>query len=167
MPPDHDGSQSRHLPLAILTVSDSRTADSDRSGDRIAELALAAGHRVAERRLEPDEIDRIRDVVKVMLRAPDVRWMVLTGGTGPAPRDVTVEAVQPLFEREIPGFGELFRMLSYQDVGSAAMLSRACAGVVAGRPVFVLPGSTAAVELAMERLILPQIGHLVDLARGE
>jgi molybdenum cofactor biosynthesis protein B len=165
-PPDHSASQSRHLGLAILTVSDSRTPESDRSGDRIAELASAAGHDIVARRLEPDAIERIRAGLDGMLSEPGVRWIVMTGGTGPAPRDVTVEAIQPLFERELPGFGELFRMLSYRDIGSAAMLSRACAGVVAGRPVFLLPGSTAAVELAMERLILPQIGHVVDLAVG-
>lgn len=159
----HD-SPFRALGLAILTVSDSRTLESDGSGKRVADLAEARGHRVLERRLEPDEITSIRRALDAVLTNEQVEWVVVTGGTGVAVRDVTVEAIRPLFRRELPGFGELFRMLSYQEVAAAAMLSRACAGMVSGRPVFLLPGSTAAVETALVKLILPQIGHLVDLA---
>lgn len=166
-PADHHGSEaSRPLDLAVLTVSDSRSLESDRSGARIVELASAAGHRLSRRELVPDDAERIRTAVRAMSADGDVQWIVVTGGTGPAPRDVTVDTVRGLFGIELPGFGELFRMLSYEAIGSAAMLSRACAGLVGNRPVFLLPGSTAAVELAMERLILPQIGHLVELAYG-
>jgi len=165
---EHHGSKVSHdLGLAVLTVSDSRSLEDDRSGAQIIELASAAGHRVTRRDLVPDDAGQICAAVQAMAEDASVRWIVVTGGTGPAPRDVTIDAVRGLFRLELPGFGELFRMLSYEAIGSAAMLSRACAGVVGNRPAFLLPGSTAAVELAMERLILPQIGHLVELARGE
>jgi molybdenum cofactor biosynthesis protein B len=148
------------VPTAIVTVSDTSTLESDTGGRRIAELLAAAGHPVVSREIVPDEPARIRAALERWLRDPAARAVILTGGTGVAPRDVTPEAVLPLLERVVPGFGELFRMLSWQDVGSAALLSRALAGIAAGRVVFVLPGSRAAVELALEKLILPELGHL-------
>jgi molybdenum cofactor biosynthesis protein B len=148
------------VPTAIVTVSDTRTLETDAGGARIAELLAAAGHPVVSREVVRDEPDRIRSALERWLREDGVRAVILTGGTGVAPRDVTPETALPLLERVLPGFGELFRMLSWQDVGSAALLSRALAGIAAGRVVFVLPGSRAAVELALEKLILPELGHL-------
>jgi molybdenum cofactor biosynthesis protein B len=163
--PSHPGHHHRQaapasVPTAILTVSDTRTLETDTGGARIAELLAAAGHPVVSREVVPDEPERIRGALDRWLRRDGVRAVILTGGTGVAPRDVTPETVEPLLDRVVPGFGELFRMLSWQDVGSAALLSRALAGIAAGRVVFVLPGSRAAVELALEKLILPELGHL-------
>ncbi|MGH9381740.1 MAG: MogA/MoaB family molybdenum cofactor biosynthesis protein [Thermoanaerobaculia bacterium] len=146
----------------MLTVSDTRTLDTDVGGRMAADLVEAEGHLVVERRLVPDEVDAIRSACEALLDDERVECVVVTGGTGLTRRDVTVESLRPLFERELPGFGELFRSLSCAEVGPAAMLSRATAGVVKGRAVFLLPGSPAAVELALTRLILPVVGHLVD-----
>jgi molybdenum cofactor biosynthesis protein B len=145
---------------AVVTVSDTRTPETDTGGDRVAELLAAAGHPVVSREIVPDSAERIAAATRACLARDEVRAVILTGGTGVAPRDVTPEAVEPLLERVVPGFGELFRTLSYEDIGSAALLSRALAGLVGGKLVFVLPGSRGAVKLAMERLILPEIGHL-------
>ncbi len=167
-----DGVADRHrraaaavLGYAVVTVSDTRSAADDRSGDRIAELAAAAGHRVVARRLVRDEAPAIRGAVEALLAARAVDVVVVTGGTGFSPRDVTVEALRPLFEREVEGFGELFRALSFAEVGAAAMLSRATAGLVRGKGLYLLPGSTAAVILAMEKLVLPETPHLLGQAR--
>jgi molybdenum cofactor biosynthesis protein B len=148
------------VPTVIVTVSDTRTLTTDTGGARIAELLAEAGHPVVSREVVRDEPDRIRGALERWLQGDGVRAVILTGGTGVAPRDVTPETVEPLLDRVVPGFGELFRMLSWQEVGSAALLSRALAGIAAGRVVFVLPGSRAAVELALTKLILPELGHL-------
>ena len=153
------------LGFGALTVSDSRTAADDASGDEIERLVVAAGHRLVERRIVPDDIVEIRAAAGELLRREEVDVLVISGGTGFSPRDLTLEAAAPLFDRRIDGFGELFRMLSFAEVGAAAMLSRAAAGVIGTRAVFVLPGSPKAVELAMERLILPEAGHLLGQAR--
>lgn len=153
------------LGFAILTASDSRGAAQDTSGDKIAALAAAAGHLVRQRELVKDDAPAIREAVRRMLAAPGVDVVVVTGGTGFSPRDVSVEAVAPLFDRPVEGFGELFRMLSHRQVGAAAMLSRATAGLVGDRAVFLLPGSPKAVTLAMEELILPEAAHLLGQAR--
>ncbi len=165
-PPDqHRAYGPDHLGFAALTVSDSRTESDDASGDEIERLATAAGHRLVERRIVPDEIVAIRAAAGELLQQDEVDVLVLTGGTGFSPRDLTLEAASPLFERRIDGFGELFRMLSWEEVGAAAMLSRAGAGIIGTKAVFVLPGSPKAVALAMERLILPEVGHLLGQAR--
>lgn len=117
------------------------------------------------RRVVPDDLESIRNLMRDLIGRPDVDVVVATGGTGFSPRDVSVEAVSPLFARSIDGFGELFRMLSYEQIESAAMLSRACAGVADDTVIFVVPGSPKAVRLALERLILPEIGHLVGQIR--
>jgi molybdenum cofactor biosynthesis protein B len=148
------------VPTAVITVSDTRTPESDRGGDRVEELLTAAGHPVVSRQIVPDEGPKIAAALRSCIAREDVRAVVLTGGTGVAPRDITPESVEPLLDRLVPGFGELFRALSYQDIGSAAMLSRALAGLAAGRVVFVLPGSRGAVSLGLEKLVLPEIGHL-------
>ncbi len=155
------------LGFALITVSDSRKAEDDTGGKILADLALAAGHRVESMRIVRDEVSAIRRAVREALTLDVVDVVVLTGGTGFSPRDVTLDAVEPLLESRIDGFGELFRMLSWQQVGSAAMLSRATAGLAADRAVFLLPGSPKAVTLAMESLILPEAGHLLGQARRE
>lgn len=160
---EHKQRAPTRLRFAIVTMSDSRDRAHDASGDALAELAKAAGHEVALRSLVRDEPSAIREAFEAALAEPGVQVVVGTGGTGLAPRDVTPETVRLLFERDLPGFGELFRMLSWQEVGSAAMASRAEAGVANGRLVFLLPGSTKACRLAMERLILPEAPHLVGL----
>jgi molybdenum cofactor biosynthesis protein B len=147
----------------VITVSDTRRAVDDRSGDAIARLLEHAGHRVARRAWVADERAAIRRAVRGALGVRGVDVVLVTGGTGVAPRDVTPEALQPLLTRTLPGFGERFRALSWTQVGSAAWLSRALAGVAAGRLVVALPGSTRAVELAMRELLLPELGHVVRL----
>ena len=148
------------VPTAVVTVSDTRTLETDKGGALVAELLEGGGHAVVSREIVKDDPAAIHSALAAALAADGVRAVILTGGTGVAPRDVTPESVQPLLEREVPGFGELFRMLSYEDIGSAALLSRALAGLARGRVIFVLPGSSGAVRLAMERLILPELGHL-------
>lgn len=161
---EHRAYAPSQLSFAVLTASDSRGEEEDESGRKIARLVIAEGHQVTHRRVVADDEATIRAAVEEALTlGADV--VVLNGGTGFASRDVSVEAVRPLTTRMIDGFGELFRMLSYQQVGSAAMLSRAAAGVIGRGVVFVLPGSPKAVELAMTELILPEVGHLLGQIR--
>jgi len=148
------------VPTVVITVSDTRTLETDKGGALVAELLSSQGHEVRLREIVPDDADAIEAALSRALADSGTRAVILTGGTGVAPRDVTPEAVEPLLEREIPGFGELFRWLSYHEIGSAALVSRALAGIAEGRVVFVLPGSSGAVRLAMEKLILPELGHL-------
>ncbi len=150
----------------MLTVSDTRTEKTDWSGARIRALLTEAGHRVAAYAILPDDPDRVRARVAEWIGAPDVEAVIVNGGTGLAPRDTTYEAIAGLLEKRLDGFGELFRVLSYAEIGAAAMLSRAIAGVAAGTVVASLPGSTAAVELGMTKLLVPQLGHMVALVRG-
>lgn len=160
---EHKASAPRSVAFAIITVSDSRNAATDASGDLLAELVKGAGHAVAHRALVRDESAEIVRALDDALPRADV--LVFTGGTGVAPRDVTPDALVPRLDRTLPGFGELFRMLSWQEIGSAAMTSRAEAGVAGARLVFLLPGSPKACRLAMEKLILPEAAHLVGLMR--
>ncbi len=148
------------MPTAVITVSDTRTPETDTGGDLVCELLEGASHPVPHREIVPDDAERIEAATSAALARDDTRAVILTGGTGVAPRDVTPDAVEVLFDREIPGFGELFRWLSYEEIGSAALLSRALAGVVEGKLVFVVPGSRGGVRLALEKLILPELGHL-------
>lgn len=147
--------------FAIVTVSDTRNEKTDESGKLVREMAGRAGHRVVAYRIVKDEAAEIENAVRTFIDSPEVNAIVVNGGTGIGRRDVTVEAVRALFEKKLDGFGELFRQLSYQDIGAAAMMSRATAGIAKGKVVFLLPGSTNAVKLAMERLILPEVPHLV------
>jgi molybdenum cofactor biosynthesis protein B len=160
----HRRAAPRVVPTAVVSVSDSRSLETDAGGALVAELLEGAGHPVVVRRLVRDEREAIAGALRELLAREDVRAVVFTGGTGVAPRDVTPDALMPLLERPLPGFGELFRMLSYQEIGSAALLSRALAGLVAGRVVFALPGSRAAVSLAMQKLVLPELSHLAGEA---
>jgi molybdenum cofactor biosynthesis protein B len=150
---------------AVVTVSDTRTLDNDGSGAKIAALLEAAGHRVVARRIVKDEPDQVEAAVREFVADANVDAILLTGGTGIAARDQTPDAVRGLLTRELPGFGEIFRVLSFQEIGAAAMLSRALGGVIDQTIVLLMPGSTAAVRLAMEKLILPEIAHLVEHAR--
>jgi molybdopterin adenylyltransferase len=145
----------------VLTVSDTRTLETDESGRVIAEMLTASGHDVVSRAVVADDPTAVIDALRPHLDHGDVRAIITTGGTGIAARDLTYEAVTTLFEKRLDGFGELFRMLSFEEVGPAAMLSRACAGIAKGRVIFMLPGSHSAVRLAMRRLILIELGHIV------
>ena len=148
----------RAAPVAVrsvvITVSDTRTLDDDTGGALLVELLEGAGHPVVGRAVVPDDVDAIQQALDEAIMRDDVAAVFLTGGTGIAPRDVTPEAVMPVLDRVIPGFGELFRMLSHEEIGPAALLSRALAGTVRGRLVAAL------IRLAMERLLLPELCHV-------
>jgi molybdenum cofactor biosynthesis protein B len=144
---------------AVLTISDTRAPETDVSGRTIVELLESAAHVVAKRQILRDEPKDVHAAVLGQIGGVDA--IITTGGTGITSRDSTYEAIAVLFEKRIDGFGELFRALSYQEIGSAAMLTRACAGVARGTVIFMLPGSEHAVRLAMTKLILPELGHVV------
>lgn len=146
---------------ALLTVSDSRSAGNDRGGDTVESKLIAAGHEIVDRRWVRDEAHDIARALTEWLSRDDVEVVFTTGGTGISSRDTTVEVVERFLDKRLDGFGELFRMLSFEEVGAAAMLSRAVGGLAHGVFVFALPGSVAAVELALDRLILPELEHLV------
>jgi molybdenum cofactor biosynthesis protein B len=162
---DHRAQAPASVRCAVITVSDTRTETTDTSGRAIAEMLAAQGHTIALRVIVPDDAQRIGAVLDDVLRREDVDVVLTTGGTGITARDGTFEIVSARLEKRLDGFGELFRMLSYADVGPAAMLSRACAGLARGRIVVAMPGSEAAVRLAMEKLLLPEIAHMVREAR--
>lgn len=146
---------------AVLTVSDTRTPDSDSSGGLIRETLNFAGHRVVDYQIVPDDPDRIRAIIQAWIARADVQAILTSGGTGIAARDTTYDAIVGMLDKRIDGFGELFRMLSWQEVGAAAMLSRAIAGVAGDTLVVAMPGSANAVRLALTKLIVPELGHLV------
>ena len=150
-----------HLKLGVITASDTRDAASDESGRLIREMLEGAGHRVTYYEVLPDSPDRIAEAVRKGLDELD--GIIVNGGTGIAARDSTIEAIRPLIDKELEGFGELFRALSYQEIGSAAFLSRALAGIGGGKIIVALPGSPKACRLAMEKLLLPELGHLAHL----
>ena len=156
----HRQAAARAVPCWIITVSDTRTPETDTGGALLAELLERAGHPVVGREIARDEPAGITAALDAALAHAEVAAVLLTGGTGVAPRDQTPEAIEPRLDRVIPGFGELFRSLSYQEIGSAALLSRALGGIARGRVVLALPGSRAAIALAMEKLVLPELGHL-------
>lgn len=149
--------------MGVLTASDSRSAETDESGRLIRELLGAGGHRVEYYAVLPDDPALIRDAV--LERLPHLDAIIVNGGTGIAARDSTVEAIRVLLDKELEGFGELFRYLSYEQIGSAAFLSRAVAGIAAGKIVVALPGSPEACRLAMEKLLLPELGHMAHLLK--
>ena len=158
---DHPHHEVETVTFGVVTVSTSRTLEDDKSGDALEALIESDGHDVARRELVGDDRDAITATVAALVEADGIEAVVLTGGTGLSPEDVTVEAVRPLTDQEIPGFGELFRMLSYDDIGARALLSRAFAGSCDGVPVFCLPGSTQGATFGTEELILPTIGHVL------
>jgi len=161
---EHKARAPRSVRCFVLTVSDTRTEDTDASGRAIAALLTAAGHVVAGRAIVKDDADLVHNAVERQLASPDVDAIITTGGTGITSRDSTYEVVSALLQKRLDGFGELFRMLSFEHIGPAAMMSRACAGLASGRIVIALPGSENAVRLAMERLVIPELGHLVQQA---
>jgi molybdenum cofactor biosynthesis protein B len=160
-PEEHRAHAPRSVGCFVLTISDTKTPDTDTSGALIRELLTAAGHRVAGAALVRDEPGDVQRVVRQAAGDPAVQVVILTGGTGITSRDCTFEAVEALLDKRLPGFGELFRMLSYQEIGPAAMLSRAQLGIHQRRLVVSLPGSPNACRLALERLLIPELPHLV------
>lgn len=154
-----------HAPLQVrgmvISISDTRTPDTDVSGKYLVEILTNNGHQVSAYQLVKDEPDAIQTLLRQGIAAPDIQVILCTGGTGISVRDRSYEAVAALLDKRLDGFGELFRMLSYQEIGSAAMMSRAVAGIAEETVIFLMPGSHAAVALAMEKLILPELGHLV------
>jgi molybdenum cofactor biosynthesis protein B len=168
MAPTSDQAHKAAAPASVgcfvVTVSDTRTDDTDTSGRAIVDLLRAAGHRVAGRTIVRDDPEQVRGTVSRQLVNADVQAIIMTGGTGITSRDSTYEVVTAMMQKKLDGFGEIFRMISYGEIGSAAIMSRACAGLVAGRVIISLPGSEAAVRLAMEKLVLPELGHLVQQA---
>jgi molybdenum cofactor biosynthesis protein B len=162
---EHRAEAPQILNLAVMTVSDTRTVETDTSGALILELAAAAGHRVLERAIVPDEPEAMGPVFERYRLRGDLHSVLVTGGTGISPRDRTYETVSALLDKPLPGYGELFRMLSYAEIGPATILSRAVGGLMGELIVLVMPGSRAAVRLAMEKIILPELPHLVREAR--
>jgi molybdenum cofactor biosynthesis protein B len=158
---EHKAQAPRAVRCVVCTISDSKTPETDTSGQLLQELLRGGGHEVVGYHLVRDEPSQVHGVIHTACANPAVQAVIFTGGTGITSRDQTFEAIEALLEKRLPGFGELFRMLSYQEIGAAAMLSRAQAGVRGGRLIFSLPGSPAACRLALERLILPELGHLV------
>ncbi|HTM26369.1 MAG TPA: molybdenum cofactor biosynthesis protein B [Vicinamibacterales bacterium] len=156
---DHRKTAVTGVRCAVLTISDTRAPETDVSGRTIVELLESAGHVVARRQILRDEPKDVHEAVLSNLGGVDA--IVTTGGTGITSRDSTYEAIETLLDKRLPGFGELFRSLSYQDIGSAAMMTRATAGVARGTAIFILPGSEHAVRLAMTKLIVPELGHVV------
>jgi len=161
---EHRRKAARSVTVSILTVSDTRTLENDLGGKLIEEIMLAAGHQVLLRSIVPDETLQIHAAAKEMIEAPGCEALLVTGGTGLAARDCTPEAIESLYDAVIPGYGELFRMLSFADIGAAAMLSRASGGRVGKKVILTMPGSPAGVRLAMESLIVPEIAHLIHHA---
>lgn len=157
----HRQTAPQRIGCAVVTVSDTRTIATDKGGALVVELLQAAGHDLISRAIVPDEPVAISEQLSAMLENEEVQAVLLTGGTGIAPRDQTFETITKMLDKTIPGYGELFRMLSYEEIGAAAMLSRAVGGLAGSTVILTMPGSTAAVRLAMEKLILPELGHLV------
>jgi molybdenum cofactor biosynthesis protein B len=162
---EHRAEAPASVSVHVITVSDTRTLDTDTSGRAIAELLQGDGHRVHARTILKDEADQVAEIVRRSLVDQAVDVIITTGGTGITSRDSTFEAIDGLLEKRLVGFGELFRMLSYQEIGAAAMLTRATAGIASATIVIAMPGSEHAVRLGMTRLVLPELGHLVREAR--
>lgn len=158
---EHRAGAPQSLRVAVLSVSTTRTADTDTSGQWIAGQAAREGHRMVAHQVVTDAITPIRDAVSQMLREASPQALIITGGTGITPKDVTIEAVRPLFAKELTAFGPIFAQLSFAQINSAALLSRATAGVIGQCVVFCLPGSLKACQLACSALIFPELGHMV------
>lgn len=152
--------------FAVITVSDTRDTATDKSGNFIKQSLLNAGHLVSEYLIVKDEPDQIRSRLQLLTEVAELDVVIFNGGTGIAPRDTTYDAIAALLEKTLPGFGEMFRYLSWQEVGSRAIASRAVAGIYKDKLIFSLPGSSGAVKLAIEQLILPEVIHLVRQMKG-
>jgi molybdopterin adenylyltransferase len=162
---EHRSQSPTSLGCAVVTVSDTRTDATDTGGRAVVDYLVHAGHRVVDRRIVRDEPDEMRPLLLAYRDRTDIDAVLLTGGTGMTSRDQTPETVAGLLTKALPGYGELFRMLSFQEIGAAAMLSRAVGGLLGGTVILTMPGSPAAVHLAMQKLILPELPHLVREAR--
>jgi molybdenum cofactor biosynthesis protein B len=162
-----EGPKRAAVRVGVITVSDTRTPENDEGGKLARELCEGAGYVVAAGAIVPDDPERIAAKVRALVGEGGVDAVLLTGGTGLSPRDSTPEAVAPLLDKTLPGYGELFRALSFAEIGAAAMLSRAAAGSIGAVAVFTLPGSPAGVRLALEKLIIPELGHVVGQLRRE
>ncbi|MBX7221632.1 MAG: MogA/MoaB family molybdenum cofactor biosynthesis protein [Blastocatellia bacterium] len=158
----HSSTPKRAVCCAVITVSDTRTEATDTSGRTIRELLTEAGHTVGAYRIVRDEPAEIGGLLEELTGNPDLEVLLFNGGTGISRRDTTFDVIDGRLEKRLPGFGELFRMLSYEDIGPAAMLSRATAGILRGKFVVSLPGSSGAVRLGMEKLLLPELSHIVN-----
>ncbi|MEM1581639.1 MAG: MogA/MoaB family molybdenum cofactor biosynthesis protein [Candidatus Bathyarchaeia archaeon] len=168
----HKAEAQKSINFAVIICSTSRYKEytetgrlNDLTGDLIVQVLRNNGHKVTMRKIVTDEKEEIKKIVLRTLKSRKVDAIIISGGTGISPRDVTIEAVQPLLEKELPGFGEVFRALSYREIGSAAILTRALAGVINGKAIFCLPGSPQSVSLALEKIILPEAGHILKHAR--
>ena len=162
---EHRASSPPVLRCAVITVSDTRTLENDTGGQGVVDRLSAAGHSLVAREIIPDEPARMRPLLEQLCGRDDIDAVLLTGGTGVSSRDQTYETVTSLVTKPLPGYGELLRMLSYEEIGPAALLSRATGGLMGRIVVLTMPGSPAAVRLAMEKIILPELGHLVREAR--
>ena len=157
----HRESAPDYVRVAILTISDTRTPETETGGDTVDELMRGAGHEIVHRNIVRDEASSIRTELVALLARPDVDAVITTGGTGISARDTTYEVVESMLEKKLDGFGEIFRMLSYEEIGAAAVLSRCVAGAVGTKFIACLPGSRNAVRLAAEKLLVPEISHVV------
>jgi len=161
----HPDTEKITITCAVVTVSDTRTKETDKSGQLIQQLLLGANHSVAAYAIIKDEPAQIQEQIELLGKSTNLDAVIFNGGTGIAPRDTTYDAIEKLLEKTLPGFGEIFRFLSYQEIGSRAIASRAVAGVYQNKLIFSLPGSSNAVRLGMEKLILPELTHLVSQMR--
>jgi len=153
---------TKSLKVCVITVSDTRTEETDKSGKLIQNLLEEKNHKVIEKVITKDSVDGIQGKINEFLKNEKIDVIITNGGTGISRRDVTIEAVHPILDKEIPGFGEIFRTLSYyEDIGSSTIMSRAIAGVAHDKAIFVMPGSSGAVKLAMNKIILPELHHVV------
>ena len=164
---EHKEKGKKSVACFVLTVSDTRDDSTDQSGQLIKNLLAEHGQRLAGYRIVKDEPVEIESLLNQTLANPEIEAVIVNGGTGISPRDGTYEVIDRFLEKRLDGFGEIFRFLSYQDIGSAAMMSRAVAGSVRGKVLISLPGSKGAVELAMRRLVLPELGHMVSQLQGK
>ncbi len=163
---EHKAKSVKTVKCFVVTVSDTRNMSTDQSGRLIRDLLVLEGHEVLGYRIVRDDPTEVENLLRQVLARDDLDAILLTGGTGISPRDGTYEVVSCLLDKQISGFGEIFRFLSYQDIGSSAVMSRAQAGVAAGKVVISLPGSRGAVDLGMRRLVLPELGHMVSQVHG-
>jgi len=164
---EHKEKAAKSLGIMVITVSDTRVETTDQSGQVIKEMLVGVGHRIVGYQIVKDEPNEIENLLRQTLGRKDLEVIILNGGTGIAPRDGTYEVVDRLMQKRLDGFGEIFRYLSYQDIGSAAIMSRACAGIAGDKVMISLPGSKGAVQLAMGQLVLPEMGHMVSQLRGQ
>ncbi len=158
---EHRSKAPKNVRIGIISISTTRTLETDESGHWIAECARREGHTVAAHHVVPDAVDAIRQCACRLMSDPAPAALIVTGGTGITPQDVTIEALKPLFSKELSSFATLFTQLSFEQIGAAAVLSRATAGIIGRCLVFILPGSLKACQLACERLIFPELGHMI------